>query len=934
MSYFFYYGFRAKILILLLLFFPASFYAQEKNQGVDIHVEKTLKRSQAQNIISTAVQIQNRTAQEFSGYIDIPPVKGLRNISRSIIPINVPATDSLFIPVKFLVQSDLQAGTIPVTFSLLDAERAELKKIETSFTMEERTNLILNVDDHNLFITSLNDSIRVKATVFNSGNKAQNVTLVFSIPTLQGGTNFTEQKVLIEPMKQHQFILSFLPNKNLLEQLQFSVNISAMRGTSKEIFGSSIVQIHNILTNRNFSSENTFGSDQFLSSSQNSISASYRAMGSSSSSLQLRGTGSVDLPAGYLELSGNIYKANTDNLLIATNTFAKYKYNDNELTVGNIYESLESTISGRGSKLLLADGKHKQLQVGVVDENYNLFSDKPLFDQGYSAYAVGTLKDYHHLKNISSVFIHQYDPREKSLNNIVSGETNLIFNKWTVGLKVHGATSKVDNLDQNKLSGASELTYRGKINRFDISGLYYLSSDYFPGNCRGMFYIQQSVYKGFSNNYSIRANLLYSAFSPKSFVLTRNYKSNYFTGDVEFFTPRIQNVYLSMGYQARNEISDSYKQNNFQKTRLDSHRLKESIRWNISGSKHSIYLVQDNGFAKYPSVDKLGFQSKTSLTYSYDWLNFVGTYQSGSYYLSEFYLSQSEKKSFRRLILSTMANKDFSDGKYVASAGVSLMNDPFSRMSLSAYSNFRYALSRTSSIYMNGTWNHYQLSDTGTNSVYSIEVGFTLNLPSRKLSTKRKSKISTFVFYDHNSNGFFDSGDKEAVNYNVKINNIAFRSAENGMITYKGVPYGKYQVGQVSENGWFFDGDTIIANRREVIASVPLRQAGTVVGSIHYKYDVKSAVEIVPQLVGVIFKVKNTSNELLHRVVTDSEGNFTTFLPTGNYILELDEASLPEGAFCNNPTRSISIVSGKILNLKSFEIGVKAKKVNMKYFSQ
>ena len=154
MSYFFYYGFRAKILILLLLFFPASFYAQEKNQGVDIHVEKTLKRSQAQNIISTAVQIQNRTAQEFSGYIDIPPVKGLRNISRSIIPINVPATDSLFIPVKFLVQSDLQAGTIPVTFSLLDAERAELKKIETSFTMEERTNLILNVDDHNLFITN------------------------------------------------------------------------------------------------------------------------------------------------------------------------------------------------------------------------------------------------------------------------------------------------------------------------------------------------------------------------------------------------------------------------------------------------------------------------------------------------------------------------------------------------------------------------------------------------------------------------------------------------------------------------------------------------------------------------------------------------------------------------------------------------------------
>lgn len=918
--------------VVLLYLLPIITFAQNNDRNLIISVDKTLKHIQSQNIISTVVKIQNDSVKEFQGFINIPEIKGLRNIAKNTIPIKILPSDSLFFPVKFLVQPNMPAGETPVLFNILDLENNIVNSKQSSFVIEERTSLSLATDENNLFITNQKDSIYVKTTVANSGNKVQKVTVVFSIPSLQSGVNFVEQTAQIEPMTQHKFVLGLLPTKGLLEQQQFAVNISAMRGQKKELFGNSTVNIRNILTERPYV-ENTSGADQFMEVHNNAITAGYKILDGTNRSLQLIGAGNIDLPAGYMTASGNIYKSTTDDQIVATNTFVKYKLNQNELTIGNIYESLETTISGRGARILLSDRDNRSVQVGVIDENYNFFSKTALFSQGYSAYAIGKIKDIFQTMQLSSSLIHQYDSRERSLNNVLGGDVSWLKNGWELGIKIHGATSSSIDEKLRKYSGASEFNYRGKIKDYNLSGIYYLSSAYFPGNRRGMLYLQQSFYKEFSSKYSMRVNAFYSAFSPKSFSASMNSSSSYFNGDIELFTPKIKHVFASIGYQAKYESSNSYKQSNYEIVNISSNRMKETIRWNIPNTKHSMYFVQENGVVSYPNKKKK-LQLKSSISYAYDWFNLISSYQSGSFYLSEYYLSQRENKPFERFILSASVNKRIFDEKCAVNGGVSVVNDPFSKFSVSAYSNARYTLSKWTSLFINSTWNSYKLGQT-TKQVYSIELGLTVNLPSRKLSSKRKSKLSTFVFYDNNSNRTFDVGDKEAKNYNVRINNVAFRSAQNGMIIYKGVPYGSYSVDPVSENGWFFDGDTIQVDRRKAMALVPLQQAGTVTGRVKYVYEKKLAVDFTPQLLGISFNILTvTDRKSVLKVSTNDEGVFTAFLPTGEYVIQLDQTTLPQGTYCNNPEQTITISSGRIINLHNFEIGVRRKTINMKYFTQ
>jgi len=113
---------------------------------------------------------------------------------------------------------------------------------------------------------------------------------------------------------------------------------------------------------------------------------------------------------------------------------------------------------------------------------------------------------------------------------------------------------------------------------------------------------------------------------------------------------------------------------------------------------------------------------------------------------------------------------------------------------------------------------------------------------------------------------------------------------------------------------------------------VPLHQNGTLQGKIIFDYNTKTTVEFERRASSVSFSIiKN--NEVVQRLSSDDEGHFTSFLPTGKYIITLNESTLPSNTYSEKNSMEVEIKAGQISEIPSFVIKVKEKKVNKKVFS-
>lgn len=81
------------------------------------------------------------------------------------------------------------------------------------------------------------------------------------------------------------------------------------------------------------------------------------------------------------------------------------------------------------------------------------------------------------------------------------------------------------------------------------------------------------------------------------------------------------------------------------------------------------------------------------------------------------------------------------------------------------------------------------------------------------------------------------------------------------------------------------------------------------------------------------FRIINAENEVVQRPVTNDDGAFLAFLPTGDYKIVLDQNSLEQNTFCEQPEQSFTVQAGKIFEIPTFHIGVKHRRVNVKRFN-
>ncbi len=887
------------------------------------------------NIIDVVLVLKNNENTSFKGKIEINTPSGFRTISDAKVNIELNPGQNLFIPAKILISNNAVSGNVSFTFSLIDEQNRQVIKKSLPYTIVENNSMKISAENPIVYMGTNTDSLEVRARVSNLGNRKQNVTVVFKIPEATQKNLFIEKKGTVGIQKDSVFVFRFLPSGNLLRNSQFTVNIAGFREPDKEIFGNASVSVQNVSSTQRYQDVQF---DMFSNYSKNSITASYRRVGETIDMYQLIGSGGFNVPSGYVFIRGNIYAVNNQNDPVVNNTYLSYHREKSEFTLGNISKMMELSLFGRGAEYAYTSSdKEKRIEIGFVDQSFSLIERNSFLKYGYGFYTRGTLGAQNASKNISGTYIFRNDPYEKASHNLLGTDIQYSFNKyWKMNSKIYSGLSFYENTHLTKPSLALESQYSGNIHKINLNGNYFYSSDYYPGNRRGIIQIQQNFSTNIFKDYYLFANIMFSNFSPKFYSFQNDFRSNTTRWDIGINFPKKKSFGFALGSQYQEENSNSY--NNFLTTstnqdlqKLQAMRITQNMTWTSGNRKHSSLLGSEIGLVRYPDRTNTQYQMKVTGNYSYKWFNANVLYQYGSYYLSEFASSRIYNQDivYKKFSLSAFYNKNLFSEKLNITSGLSYTDDILYGKSPSGFVNLKYSREKYA-LFLNSSWYNYSSSNF-SNNLFTIEAGVTLNFQPNKLDPGKKGEITAFVYYDKNNNNIYDEGDQSAENYIIMINTLSFKTNSEGNIMYKSIPYGKYMLKQVIQRGWYYNENQFEVNKHSYFLEIPLHQNGTMLGKVQYEFDSKKALDFEPKIGGIVFNIYD-KDKFLQRAVTDDNGEIASFLGSGDYNIKLLESSLPANTYCEQTGRNFTIQAGKIIHLEPFIIKVLEKTIRVKKF--
>lgn len=931
MSNFVIYGKR-----FLLLLFLNGFYGFAQGEKIEIVAENTIGFVK-KNLAETSVQLLNNSDSLFEGKLLIHTPEGIKSISGTTIDVAIPPQGKKFLPLKFLIQSSAEAGKKELSFTVLDSESQEITQHQSTIDIQEIQSMYFSVQDRHLRITNPNDSIRIRATVSNKGNKTQEVIVLFGIPEKRGNKYYVEKKGNVRPDRDSVFVFSFLPDQEVLNNGFFTVSVAGMYSKGKLLFGNAMVEVQNVSSSKTYTMHSSLTGSSYQT---NTITAAYRQIDDNYTIAQFMGGTAVDLPAGSLSLHGNLQKSNSWEEWLATGTYMAYRLEGSEIQVGNMSKSLHRTFFGRGISVDLSGKQQdKSIAFGMIDNQYNLVAENPFFDNGYAFYAEGQFGKNNSGNIIKTTYSFQDDPFERAKINTIGGEYQKYFAKnWSVNAKLYGALSDYHLQDKQTTTLAADVQYTGQWNDYHLSGSYFYSDPYFPGDRRGATIAQQSVRKKTQSDYLLYARAMYMSFSPRSYTNRMTMENHTLLGDLGVSLPKTGNFSLGFGYQYQLETSNSYAellaQNQASTMEVISHRLTESIGWGSRAAQHSAFLTLDNGFSKHPFQEELNLQLRANLSYQFKSFSLSGMYQYGAFYLHEYFQTMAYGKSiYKRLTANIRFTETYFDNNLTINAGVAYNKDYLWGQAPSGFLSVIQNISKRTSVFFNGSWFEYNGDFIPASQTYTLEAGLTVNLDTGAVSDKRKSKITVFVYHDNNGNDIYDQGDQPAVGYYITMNNIAFVTDLDGKFVYKSVPFGNYLIRSSSHKGWFHSATEVEVSRFKTNVSVALKQMGTLSGKIQYSYDAQTMVDFIAKTEGISFKITQNDKHI-QRVFTKRSGEFIAFLPKGDYQIELETSTLPADVFCEKTVQTFSVTSGKMTKLPDFILQVKQRKVNLKKFGE
>jgi len=928
---------------------PASAVQQQTvMQGAYGLVADSLVTGTNGDIVGITVALESSASDTVKGSLRIVVPMGVQVLGNRMRELELAAAGKRYVPIKLQLGADAVAGEYPVIIQWTDVSGQVLAHMQTTLRIQPKRSVWLQALTANELMRQVGDSLSIRVLIRNAGNTQERVRLVISMPNQQGGRRFAAKDLELGAAGDTTLVFGYVIDRDLIRLERFTVNVVGMY-SNDEIFGNTTISVQNASANRRYE-DPLHTSVPVWSYQRNYATFIARNPFSDYPSWQLNGQGSYQLAQGHLDFSAFAYQWGAwRNTPILNNTWLNVEQDNKGITVGNITENLETFVNGRGVKVYFSDSlKSEHIEAGFVDRTFDLLGSdyRPAFGNGFTAYLRTRLGEgIPERKRYVGTAIYERLPFENSESILYMNSFDVLRqglqNKVRLVADFGPALTRplYDAKDGDyQPAMAAGVQLQANLAQWMINSTNYYSTGYYPGIRRGALQLNQRVTHPVRRANTWVGYSLYQ-YAPKYFENQPFYQNDFLTSRTELGISFPLTDFLSLSVVPLYEYEEGrYYFGNGNQTQPDmslrTYRLNSTLNWRSRNHQQYAYLQMEGGRMQSSLTAGGEWQLRANLSYNYAWFNFNANLQRGNFSLIEaannWYFGRA---GAYRTGASASARREFMAKRLQTEAGISYYSDSFSGQNWMGNARVQYAVTPKTAFFFLGQLYRYHTPYYAGFSNTNIQLGIHQTLPAgRGTLVEKRGSIELFVYRDVNNNGIFDEGDIAAVNTMVMINQAVFITDNDGKATYRRVPYGSQQISVPVQQGWYAPSATVELGSKWLRATVGLQQAGSVRGSIRYQFDSRLSFEVDAVLAGFTVVAKSTTGYTA-RAVTDNQGNYVLFLPTGSYEVSIVENRMPQHVYVETPIQHIAVEANAINTGPTFVLKVEEKQVEVKRFS-
>ncbi|HLS31697.1 MAG TPA: hypothetical protein VK021_12635, partial [Flavobacteriaceae bacterium] len=613
----------------MVLPFFTFFYGFSQDKNLDFHFENDSVTVERGTSFLNFLVLKNKSSQE----INIENLKATEKYPGLLLSTpsqyKLTAGEKKRFPVKFLVNLDfMKMDSTEIEYSLTYTLNQQQQELETSFYVkkDQETRIALYPFSRENYINPSAEESTVAVFVENRGYQSRSVQL--TAQSTSAGLELAPEKVQISLESQEKRLVEFKVNLRNSTKFypDYNIRVKATDLKDNKEVASTYLRIE-VLSN-----QKQLLPRRGLETGKNFVEMAYNQQSSSFNYLQLQSNTEFEIGEnfqGRFNTTGNYYlKENKYNFY---DTWFELEKKGYRLRLGNVYgNEYDYNVTGRGGKLNAVLGDYKEIEVLVVENNYNLFGN--YFPQHQSATIAGAKYEFgkadHHNGKIS--YVYEHDPR-LNIDAQVAHATSYFVVDSIHNFNAEAGLSHEKGLitkDEN-IGFSTGLNYSTKIKNWDFQSLNSWAGKNYAGLNRGAFDFNQQVGYRFSHKARIfgqyqnaQVHPEYLDFQDSENINNPNYNRYYYYSTQSAQTG-VQLSIAKWHFLLSPKFELQKNSNNFMTEELLAYRFHTTI--GTSFNNQSINLSALYSHAKAKSKEEWFNSLKTTLSYSYQAFSLNGS---------------------------------------------------------------------------------------------------------------------------------------------------------------------------------------------------------------------------------------------------------------------------------------------------------------------
>ena len=911
-------------IIVQIVFFFSLFSIQAQTNSVTISFVENKEKTNGNGVFEAIVKLKNKSNQSIEGNLEVvSTTENLFVVQPHPKAIVLKPKDSLFIAIKTLITTSATSES-PANLEAHFTCTTTKEKISTSLPViiKEKRLVKMVLQETNLLYEQIGDSLRIPIRMVNEGNSTQTITLIANYPEFVSKNRIENIAITIKAHTDSLIVLKKEITREILKQEEFSIAIRSLYQNG-DIVGIANVRANPIKQSRRYVPE--FVTDYANGFRPvNQIIASRQTSNNNQSVMALYANAQMDSNKGSLYTNLDVNWWEESNQTFMRNTWLGYKEKMFGVQVGNVAKFNDLNLIGRGIETFYKTSANNKIEAGLVEKSYSII-DFSTPSSGQSAWFSFTNKEGWD-KGYKTSVLFDNDLNEGIQKTLVSSQFSIVQSPH-FSLQAGSALSTVyaTATKNHELGAAAEVNFHGKTTQLFYSSLNYFSTAYFAGIKSGALNLNENINLSLEK-YALWFSANHFSFAPKTIQITSYLPSEFSNTQLSTgISKRFNSLFLSVSFTTlfEKKTEQTITSNLFQEFTMEANRI------NLNGSyfknNQNINLSLEGGLFNTNLDSKQQIHFKTSLNYTWKYFNLTSYYQYNNFYLGEIIaLQQQTEKTYFNFIITPSIQLTLFNKKLRLRAGVMYSKNSFIANTLQSNSRIDFDCSKDLSFFVNNFYSDYSNSFQPMNT---IQFGLVKRFNPIQVNAN-KNDLELYLFYDTTGNGMSDSNNKPAINQLVLINDKAFKTNEFGIIKYKKLPTGFYEIRTINSNEWHAPMQKIKIEKSTKIA-IGLNRTSTIKGNIRYS-STENSFPINQKVAGLSVVLTDKSGNTYY-TKTDESGKFIFYVPKNNYTITLEKNGISE--YVTIVSNNINIqATSETINETNFVLQVKEKRVETKKF--